>query len=68
MKLCIFGNKTSTKELLVELLKSQVEITNLVTLSLDNAKGEKIAGQDGGLIEFSVNHGILTLSIIGAQR
>ena len=58
MKLCIFGNKTTTKELLVELIESQVKVSHLVTLGLDNAKNAKISGQDDGLIEFSANHSI----------
>ena len=58
MKLCIFGNKTTTKELLVELIECEVKVSHLVTLGLDNAKTTKISGQDDGLIEFSNNQGI----------
>lgn len=58
MKICIFGNKTTTKELLGELIQSQIKIHHLVTLSTDKAKVAKISGQDGGLIEFANIHGI----------
>ena len=59
MKLCIFGNKTATKDLVVELLASHVNIAYLVTLGVDNAKTiAKISGKDDSLIEFSTNQGI----------
>ena len=37
MKICIFGNKTSTKALIENLLNKDIKVSCLVTLS-DNAK------------------------------
>ena len=58
MKLCIFGNKSTTKELLRKLIQSQIKIDHLVTLSTDKAKVAKISGQDSALIEFANIQGI----------
>ena len=58
MKLCIFGNKTTTKELLVELIHSKEKVTNIVTLSPKDAKDAKISGQDEALIEFAKSKAI----------
>ena len=44
MKLCIFGNKTATKELITQLINSGLDISYLVTLDADKAKKSKIAG------------------------
>lgn len=53
MKLCIFGNKTTTKGLLDELMRIDVEIDYLVTLTTDQAKAAKISGRDDELSEFA---------------
>jgi methionyl-tRNA formyltransferase len=62
MKLCIFGNKTTTTELLSELIRSQIQVDHLVTLSIDKAEVAKISGQDSGLIEFATSHGIFVFN------
>ena len=58
MKLCIFGNKTATKELITQLINSGLDISYLVTLDADKAKKSKIAGQDNRLIKFASNQKI----------
>ena len=62
MKLCVFGNKNTTTELLSELLRSSVEVNHLVTLSSDKASVAKISGQDETLISFAESHGISVFS------
>jgi len=62
MKLCIFGNKTTTKELLSVLIQSQIKVDHLVTLSIDKAEVAKISGQDSALIEFAASHGVFVFN------
>jgi methionyl-tRNA formyltransferase len=53
MKLCIFGNKVATKELVIELVNAGVNISCVVTLDAHAAKNITISGKDDSLIDFA---------------
>ena len=62
MKICIFGNKTTTKALLNELIKKKVKVSCLVALDISNSKKAKISGHDDDLISFATSHGVSIFS------
>lgn len=60
MKICIFGNKTSTTELMDSLIESEIKISHLVTLDPLNAGKYKISGADTSLEKFASRNNITT--------
>ena len=58
MKICIFGNKSTTKTLIENLLNNQISVDYLITL--DNAVAERvqISGGDKSLITFAKENNI----------
>lgn len=60
MKICIFGNKTSSKELMESLVVSEISISHLVTLSFTNTQRLEISGVDNYLEKFAIDNNITT--------
>ena len=62
MKIVIFGNKSTTKDLLFHLNLNKIKIDYLVTLDPENSKKFNIADQDLGLIKYARKNNIKVYS------
>lgn len=58
MKICFFGNKTTSRKLLDGLLKKNIKVCFLITLDKEKSSKANIAGKDDLLIKFAADQNI----------
>lgn len=63
MKICIFGNKTATKELINYLLDKNIKVNCLITLSNKAKDRHSISGQSNDLAEYFLKRGLIVNEI-----
>ena len=63
MKICVFGNKTTTKELILNLLKNNVKIETVVTLGKNLKSKFEISGGQDNMRNLCESHNITVYEV-----